>query len=212
MNITPITPIATPSPISLIIRNREARADSRQLAEYLGLKHRSVFQTVNDHLESFEKLGKVRFENAASVGSLTGQRVRFALLSEDQAYLLLTMSRNTPRVVDLKVALVMAFRDSRLALATYQSATLPSFKALQDCIHAVPGGAGPWLHSNVNKLVNMAAAVAAGSRTTCTATQQALLSLMQGVAAKAIQEAADAKDAYVRCKAALSPFGSLASI
>jgi hypothetical protein len=203
-SITPVTPIA------LTVSKNEARADSRLLADHLGLKHKSVLQTINDHRTSFEMLGKVRFENAASTDSTTGQRMRFALLNEDQAYFLLTMSRNTPRVVGLKLELVKAFRGTRLALAAYQEGTLPSFKGLQDALQVIPGGPGPWLFSNINKMINATAGVAAGTRAQCAAAHQALLTYLQGIATQAVAGAKDAKDAYHRVKETLRPFGSSA--
>ncbi len=210
MNTTPITPVTTPLSIALIIRNKEARADSRQIANYLGLQHESVFKTIKAHQSEFEQLGKVGFQIGPSTGSTTGQQVRFALLNEDQAYFLLTMSRNTPRVVGLKLELVKAFRGIRLALAAYQEGTLPSFKGLQDALQVIPGGPGPWLFSNINKMVNATAGVMAGTRAQCKAAHQAMLTYLQGIATQAVAGANDSKDAYRRVKETMRPFGSSA--
>lgn len=91
----------------------EPTADSRDLAAALGNKHRPLFVLVLKHLPSFQELGEVIFEKSPSAQSRTGQRERYALLNENQSYLLLTMARNTPRAVDLKVRLVHEFARAR---------------------------------------------------------------------------------------------------
>lgn len=202
MNITPID-------ISLTIStNKEPRADSRVIATHLDIQHESVLKMLKEYEAGFKELGFLRFEIGKIEGR--GRPERFAMLNEDQAHFLLSLSRPSPRTVPLKLALVKAFRDSRRALAAYQEGTLPTHKALQDAIQAVPGGPGQWLHSNINKLVNITAAVTAGTRPACDATTQAVMTLLQSVAAKAVRGAADAKDAYARAKAVLQPLSALA--
>lgn len=190
--------------LTLTSKKQEARVDTRLLAAYLDLQHHSIFETIKDHRDSFEQLGIVRFQTEVITGR--GRPERFALLNEDQTYFLLALSRNTPRVVPLKLALVKAFRDSRHALELYQTAALPSFKALQDAAQGVPGGAGAFLYSNINKLVNATAGMTAGARMAADATQQALLTVLQNVAASAIAAASGPKDAYQRVKEAMATF------
>lgn len=197
-------------PITLSLTSpKEPRVDSRDIATHLGVKHRSLFKNILTYQSTFEELGKVRFEIAALTHSRTGQRVSFAMLNEDQAYLLLTMSRNTPRVVELKVALVKAFRESRMALAAYKESALPSFVELQEALQRVPGGATQWTYSNVNKLINSIADIPAKTRIGCAAGKQALITLLHGTALRAVQGAQDAKDAYARIKASLAPYKAL---
>lgn len=200
---------SAPAVIALTVSKNEARADSRQLAEYLDLQHESIVKLLNIHRDAFESLGVLRFEIEKLSEGQSGRPQRFALLNEDQAYFLLTMSRNTPRVVALKLELVKAFRSTRTALAAYQEGTLPTTKGLQDAVQAVPGGPGPWLHSNVSKLVNTTAGIDAGSRAHGGITSQAMLTLLQSLATQAVQEATDAKDAYHRVKNKLQPFGAI---
>lgn len=99
--------------IPLQIVRGEPRADTRMLAAQLGIQRASAFKLVNDYKSDFEQLGKVRFEIGPSEGSKTGQQEKFALLNEDQSYLLLTFSRNTAKVRQLKVNLVKAFKAAR---------------------------------------------------------------------------------------------------
>ena len=81
--------------------------------------------------------------------------MKFALLNEDQAYLLLTYSRNTARVRELKVRLVKAFRDARIAADTRKGEYLPTYHRLHDDIHALASGSPNerHVHGNINKLV-----------------------------------------------------------
>ncbi|QTD44215.1 Rha family transcriptional regulator [Ottowia testudinis] len=213
MNTPPISTTTSAGSDMIELRHigttKEPRVDSRLIAGWLDIQHRTAMKTIQTHRAAFADLGKVRFQIAASTDSRTGQQVRFALLNEDQAHLLLTMSRNTPRVVALKVALVKAFRESRVALEAYRTGTLPTTKALQDAIQAVPGGPGPWLHSNVSKLVNKAAGIAAGTRGEASAVGQAMLMMLQATATRAMQEATDAKHAYALAADALELFSGV---
>lgn len=96
--------------VQLCVVEREPRVDSRLIAEGLGTNHRSTFRLLVKFKPDFEALGKVRFEIAPSA---SGQHQRFAFLNEDQAVFLLTLTRNTPKVVALKLALTKAFKQAR---------------------------------------------------------------------------------------------------
>lgn len=102
------------SHIQLVHSAGEARVDSRVIAEQLGIQHESSFDLIKRYSSDFEEFGVLRFETGKPpVGEKGGRPEKFALLSEDQAYLLLAYSRNTKRVRSLKVNLVKAFRDAR---------------------------------------------------------------------------------------------------
>ncbi|MBB2977659.1 phage regulatory protein/antirepressor Ant [Paraburkholderia tropica] len=90
----------------------EMRADSRVIAIHLGNAHKSVRELIQTYQAHFEQFGILPFETAEIRGR--GQPERFALLNEDQCYFLLTLVRNSDRVVDLKARLVAAFRDARI--------------------------------------------------------------------------------------------------
>ena len=91
--------------------------DSRELADGLGVQHHSVMRLIDRYQIQFARFGLVRFEIDAvkEAGARGVKQVRFASLNEDQAYLLLTMSRNTDRVVAMKADLVAAFGAARRA-------------------------------------------------------------------------------------------------
>ena len=99
------------SSIQLVHSAGEARVDSRLIAGQLGNQHESSMKLLRSYREDFEELGILRFQ----IGEITGrgQPEQFALLNEDQTYLLLAYSKNTKRVRSLKVRLVKAFRDAR---------------------------------------------------------------------------------------------------
>ena len=103
MNIIPLTRVG-----------EEPRVDSRQLAEQLGNQHKNSMALIERYSEKFKEFGLLAFETEARLaGQHGGGNVRFALLNEDQAFFLLSLSRNTDRVVELKASLIMAFREAR---------------------------------------------------------------------------------------------------
>ncbi len=96
----------------------EPRVDSRQLAKQLDNKHKNSMALIERYSEKFKEFGLLAFETEARpAGQHGGGDVRFALLNEDQAFFLLSLSRNTDRVVELKASLIMAFREARYGQA-----------------------------------------------------------------------------------------------
>ena len=200
MNTTPTTDAFT-----LTAVKAEPRIDSRLLAESLGTEHQSTFELLKEHRTDFEELGKVRFETGASPGSKTGQTERFALLNEDQSYLLLTYSRNTARTRQLKVKLVKAFGEARRAAGQHGTEYLPSYHQLHVELHALAAGSDHerHVHMNVNRLINKVVGLEAGQRSAASLPQQSLLAVAQAVAVKAAQGAADHRAGYQRIKSAM---------
>ena len=92
----------------------EPRVDSRVIAKQLGVKNVNTRELVEQYLADFEGFGQLPFQT--EVGYRTqggGNPEKYALLNEDQAYLLLTYSKNTPQARALKIRLVRAFGDYR---------------------------------------------------------------------------------------------------
>lgn len=197
--------------LELVATKTETRIDTRLLAQHLKTQHESLFKQVSTHQGDFEELGKVRFEIGPSPDSRTGQSMKFALLNEDQAYLLLTYSRNTARVRELKVRLVKAFRDARIAADTRKGEYLPTYHRLHDDIHALASGSPNerHVHGNINKLVNKAAGVEAGQRSTASLATLSLLAVGQALAAGALRGASDHRDGYQRVKRVLQDFEAI---
>lgn len=180
----------------------EARVDSRTLAQHLHIKHQHLFEQIKDYRSDFEQLGKVRFETEASPDSRTGQKVKFAMLNEDQSLLMLTYSRNSVRVRELKVRLVRAFGQARRAADMRQTEYLPEYHRLHDAIRVLAGGSvnQRFVHMNVNRALNQFAGVAAGQRRHAAIPQQALLIIGQMMAARAMQGSTDYRVGYQRIK------------
>lgn len=107
----------TPLELPDLIQADMPRADSRWIAQQIGNEHRHLIRLITDYQADFEEFGVLRFENEKPLeGSLGGRPSRFALLNEDQSYLLLTYVRNSPQARECKRALVKAFAKARQQL------------------------------------------------------------------------------------------------
>jgi len=195
--------------LSLTTTKGEPRIDSRLLAQHMGVKHRNSFALLKDHRADFEQFGILRFQTEEIDGR--GQPEKFALLNEDQSYLLLTYSRNTARVRALKVRLVKAFGEARRARDTRQVEYMPTYHALHDEIAALAAGSERerFIHMNFNRLLNKVAGIDAGQRPHAPLPVQSMLVVAQMMAANALRGASDHHEAYERAKAALAPLARL---
>ena len=204
--------IADANPLdTLALVNKEvARVDSRLLAANMQKDHANLFELVKTYRAEFEQHGKVRFETGPSASSRTGQSERFALLNEDQAYFMLTLTRNTKRTVALKSKLVKAFGEARRA-AEIGTEYLPTYRALHDEIHALASGSPNerFVHMNLNKLVNKTVCIGAGQRHCLEQAPRAFLIVAQAVAAQAMHGAVDHHQGYERAKLAMAPLAQL---
>ena len=196
---------------TLTVVRDEPRADTRLLAQHLGILHRSVFRLVLDYRPDFEAFGKVRFENAPSP---SGQPERFALLNEDQAYLLLTYSRNSAKVRALKVKMVKAFAEARRAAEVRQVEYLPAYHQLHDAIKVAANGSPNerFIHMNANKALNQLAGVESGQRAGAGSLQQSILAVGSALAAQALQNATDGHGLHKRIKSALEPLTGILAL
>ncbi len=188
--------------IQLIERKGEHRVDHRVMAQHLGTQAASSLSLIYKHQKHFERFGKVRFEIEPLP---SGQKEKYALLNEDQAYFLLSLSRNTARVVDLKARLVLAFREARLALDLTKHEYLPIYHELHDEIHALTAGSEceRFVHMNVNRLVNKTVGIGSGERNSLALAQRSLLVVANAVAANSFRGAKDHHDGYVKTKESL---------
>lgn len=131
------TAIGAAEQLTLHIAGPEPRVDSRILAKQLRNQHRAVVALIDKYRGKFAGFVKVLFQKAPMPDSRTGQAERFALLTEDQAFFLLSLARNTDHVVDLKTQLIVAFRDARRATEQRGTEYLPTYRALHDAIRLV---------------------------------------------------------------------------
>lgn len=188
----------------------EPRVDSRLIAKKLGNRHRNTIELVGRYKEHLQSFGVVLFKTEKPAGPAGGRPERYALLNENQAFFLLTLSRNTPRVVELKRRLVQAFSEARRKAALHRE-YLPEYHELHDQLHLLAAHASNprWPHVNLNKLMNRAAGIESGTRGTVPTARLARLMVAQEMAAAAMQGAKDHRDAYARVKAAVQPLEML---
>lgn len=194
-------------------RDETPRVDSRELAQRLGVKHKNTIELLDKYKAEFLGLGHLPFKTEVGYRAQGGGKAeRFALLNEDQAYLLLSLSRNTPRVVALKVKLVQAFSAARKAAEQRKCDYLPTYHLAHDALKGLAPDSQrqQHLHMNVNKLLNKVAGLDAGQRHGAQPGSLSVLAVGQMLAAQAATGANDDKAAYARIKQAVQPLHSLA--
>ena len=169
----------------------EPRIDSRLIAMDLGNNHKSTIELIERYEQKFQRFGLLPFQTEAvkTPESRGVKHLKFALLNEDQSYFLLSLSRNSEIVVDLKADLVMAFREARNKETVSNLQYLPLYKEMHDEVKALAlraeerGSTTPEriFHINANKAINSAMGIAAGQRESLTLDQQLLLTTLQAV-------------------------------
>ena len=200
-----ITHAHTPQELALVEVKGEALMDSRLLAEHLGTTHKHTLAQLEKYRD---QLGKLRFKKEASPNSRTGQTLKFALLTEDQALGLLTLARNTKRVVELKFKLVHAFGVARRNAQARQTEYLPSHHIMHAVVaeKCLGSGNARHIHSNFSTLVNKAVGIESGQRSRAPV---ATLTIAQQIVTAALAGAVDHKDGYQRAKSALGTMQNL---
>ncbi len=170
----------------------EPRIDSRVISNELGVSHKATIQLINEHEGSLKQLGLFPFQMEKVK---TGRPLRYALLNEDQAYFLLTLSKNTDRAVQLKLNLVRAFSKAR----NYQKLDkdyLPFYHDLHDVVklvaeHAKIGGSQTSekiFHINFNKLINQMLGISSRERESLSNGQKLFLTTLYAIAHQTIRE------------------------
>lgn len=181
----------------------EPRIDSRLIAGQLGIRHKNVISNIEKYKPHFKAFGILAFKTEVIRGK--GQPEKYALLNEDQTYFLLSLSRNTEKVVSLKARLVQAFKEARQAVNIHKTEYLPSYHQLHDEIARLAEGSinERFIHMNVNKAINQAVGVESGNRNRLPLPNKAMLIVAQSVASNAIANANNNKDGYQAAKQAL---------
>lgn len=205
--------------IPLTIHKQEPRVDSRILARELGIQPGNLLETVYKYQTEIKDFGLLPFQTEAvkSAGSRGAKRQRYALLNEDQCHFVLTLSRNTRRVVELKARLVLAlkkYRDGHAIEADY----LPFYHELHDQVKTLAeqahadGSTTPErvFHINVNRMVNKAFGLESGQRSHLPAELRIRVTLANDLARerieRAIDEGMDHHAAYAGAKAGVEAF------
>jgi phage regulator Rha-like protein len=92
--------------INLEQHDDEMRVSSRLLSEGVGTSYKATNNLIRKHQNRLETFGELPFKKALKGES---SRIKPALLNEDQAIFLVTLSRNTEQVVEFKHQLITAF-------------------------------------------------------------------------------------------------------
>jgi phage regulator Rha-like protein len=103
--------------ISLSVVDGEPRVDTRLIAAGFGVLPKNTRELVDKYSNDFQSFGSLPFQTEVKKRAIGATQERFYLLNEDQCYFLLTLTRNTKPVVELKKRLVLAFADYRKAQA-----------------------------------------------------------------------------------------------
>lgn len=207
--------------VALVLASDGARIDSRALAQLLEIQHDNMMQTIETHRAAIDGFGISLFKTEKIPGSGRGRPERFALLTEDQAYFTVTLSRNTARVVEVKARLVRAFSELRRNREAREREYLPFYWLAHDAAHALAecakanGSDTPehLFHVNIEKLINRAFGIEAGGRDALGASQRALVGTAYQLTARAIADelaaSGDHKRAYREAERKLKAFAEL---
>ena len=102
-----------------------------QIALGLGVQHKSVIQLVRSYKSDFSEFGLVTFEMRPRIDGLHGGGdTQYAVLNEQHATFLMTLMRNSPKVINFKKSLVKAFFEARALLQTDYFSLLQKREAL----------------------------------------------------------------------------------
>ncbi|SFF97833.1 Rha family transcriptional regulator [Neptunomonas qingdaonensis] len=185
----------------------ELLVDSRIIAEKLGVDHKATIQVIDKYSSQIARFGTLPFQMAKS----KGQPTRFALLNRSQAEFLLTLTRNTPEAIELKVQLIKAFDQARDALEASGN-YIPFYHAAHDSLQTLVDKSGSSTpanihHMNLEKLINATFCIRPGTRHHQTAEVRLMVGLAMAMANRvyqqALQEGFDHKKAYQAVKGKL---------
>ena len=191
------------------------RIDSRIVARLLGIQHASFIRTLEQHQGELAECGIFRFQ----IGKISGRGrpEKYAMLNEDQFVFSITLSRNTPRVVQAKKAVVLAFGQARRLLAA-QGHYLPAYHALHTAAQQLQaaaqarGSSAPAHapHINLERLNNKLLGRKAGERADYTPAEKAVLTtlcqLEQRAIERTINDGGDDRQAFQAAKSTASAY------
>ena len=138
------------------VKKGEPTTTTLQIALGLGIQHASVIKITRTYLQDFQEFGRVKFESSYDQSDLVnsgfeirnsnqGRHTRYAILNEQQAYFLMTLMRNSPRIIDFKKSLVKAFFEARTLLQTDYFSLVQKREALNaklDCEKDIASACG----------------------------------------------------------------------
>ena len=157
--------------------DKELRTDSRLLAEMLDHRHRTILENIDKNIELLKELNPIPFQTETGKALAQGgfaKPVRYALLTEDQCYFILTLMRNNDKVVRAKLNLVKAFSDARAQLAKRDLARIESktvraietnaIQRLVDYANGAGSKNAEMYYQNVTRMTNQLLGIVSGKR------------------------------------------------
>ena len=204
--------------VTVILKGEESRIDSCIVARLLGIKHDNFMQTLERYQNELRTYGVFLFQTGKPPrGTKGGRPEKYAMLNEDQFVFSITPSRNTPRVVQAKKAVVLAFGQARRLLAA-QGHYLPAYHALHTAAQQLQaaaqarGSSAPAHapHINLERLNNKLLGRKAGERANYIPAEKAVLTtlcqLEQRATERTINDGSDDKQAFQAAKSTASAY------
>lgn len=103
----------------VLLQNNQLVTTSLIIAERLDIQHKNILHNIDKFSKELQTINPLAFETRKGEPLPQGgysKSTRYALLTEEQAAFVITLSRNTPKVVEFKLALTKAFFEAREAL------------------------------------------------------------------------------------------------
>ena len=103
----------------VLLQNNQLVTTSLVIAERLDIQHKNILHNIDKFSKELQTINPLAFETRKGEPLPQGgysKSTRYALLTEEQAAFVITLSRNTPKVVEFKLALTKAFFEAREAL------------------------------------------------------------------------------------------------
>lgn len=187
--------------LEIIRIKNELRTDSRLLAAFLDHRHRTILENIDRYSAELLELDRLPFETEKGKALEQGgfaKATRYALLTEEQCYFLLTLMRNNAKVVAAKLALVKAFRDAKAHIAERDVARVEgkrvrrletdSIKLLVEYASAQGSQSAERYYANVTKMTNSMLGINSGKRDSLGAEQLKQLSALETIVDLAIRD------------------------
>lgn len=115
-----------PFPLVVPIQG-EARASSEIIAGGVGAQHKNLLAMIRKYESDLAEFGQVAFQTRLN---RQGSPTEYAMLNEQQATLLLAFMRNSPKVIEFKIALVKEFFRMRDKLGRREQTLWQQMQAL----------------------------------------------------------------------------------
>ena len=98
----------------VLLQNNQLVTTSEIIAQSIDVHHKNTLDLIKRYKRELEPLGSLAFETRVKrADNRGGEKTTYALLNEQQATFLISLSRNTSKVVEFKLALTKAFFEAR---------------------------------------------------------------------------------------------------